>query len=100
MHFRTPKNFREWLLLCSPALVIWAGTAISAAMPGNNTEGGLLGGLLGCFAAGLISLVAGFIFTVPNPKWAMRALWILIMAIAVAVVNFTVAFAGCALVIG
>ena len=97
MHFRAPKNFREWLLLCSPALVIWVGTAIAAAMPGEN-EGGLLGGLLGCLAAGFISLVVGFVLTVPNPRWLIRAVWILIVSVAVAVLNFAVAFAGCALV--
>ena len=96
MHFRAPTKLWEWLLLCSPALVIWAGTAIGASMPGN--EGGLLGGILGCFAAGFISLVIGFVLTLRNPGWPLRAVWILIVSCAVAIVNFTVAFGGCALV--
>ncbi len=99
MYFRAPKNFWEWLLLSSPALVIWAGTAIGASIPGSHEgEGGLLGGIMGCFAAGFVSLGIGFVFTVPNPRWPLRAVWILIVGCAVAIVNFAVAFGGCALV--
>ncbi|MEO6740358.1 MAG: hypothetical protein ABIP20_08900 [Chthoniobacteraceae bacterium] len=97
MPFRAPKNFWEWLLLCSPALVIWAGTAIAAVMPGEN-EGGLLGGLLGCFAAGFISLLVGFVLAAPNPRRAIRTVWILIVGCTVAILNFAIAFAGCGLV--
>ena len=97
MGIRPPKTKWDWLLLCSPALVIWGGTAIGVSIPGDN-EGGLLGGLFGCFVAGVICLVAGFVFTMVNPKWVLRAVWILIVSVIAAALNFGIAFAGCGLV--
>ena len=66
-------------------------------MPGD-TEGGLLGGLLGSFAALAICLVLGVVFTIPHPKWIVRASWIFGTALIAAVLNFAIAFGGCALV--
>ena len=99
MPFRAPKNFREWLLLFSPALVIWAASVIGFFIPSGH-EGGLAseGTFVGSIVALGLCVGVGYEFTKPNPRWGIRNAWSLLATAAVVAVNFGIAFAGCSLV--
>ncbi len=97
MPFRAPKNFREWLLLFLPALVAYATIAIGSNFPvkGFPNPKYVFPGFV---AALVLSCVAGYVFTKPTQRLRERALWVLSVAIVIAVLNFGIAFAACMLV--
>jgi hypothetical protein len=99
MQFRAPKNFWEWVLLFSPALVIWAATAIWLAFPHYGEIGVLfVGSFYGSIAALVISSVAGHAFTKPNQQRSVRYSAVVLAAILIFTMNIGIAFAGCAVV--
>ena len=103
MPFRAPGKIREWLLLFSPTLVIWLATLIGFVIPAPGSEWKLympfFGVSAGSVLALLICLIAGYAFTKPTLELPARRAWGLLAALALAVVNFGIAFAGCAVVL-
>ena len=100
MQFRLPKRAWEWVLLFSPTLAIWAASAIWLAFPHRGDVGVLLvGPFIGSCIAFVLSFWPGHLFTNPNPQIWVRRTGISLAAILIAVLNFTIAFAGCAVVL-
>jgi hypothetical protein len=94
MPLRAPKNFLEWLLLFSPALVVYAAVLISISFPAPEFEWGLsktlMGGLVGSAIASAICVVAGYVFTKPTSAPFVRPLWSLLTALLVGTFNIGV----------
>ena len=83
-----------------PAAVMLLATFAGAAFEkrgGNHTA--LLYVLLAACLAAPLCIVMGFVFTKPNPRWHVRTAWILLAALAVAFLNYSIAIGGCVLVI-
>jgi hypothetical protein len=103
MPFRAPKNFWEWVLLFSPAMVIWAATAIAFVLPPPGFEWGLYFPILGALAGSVIALLlcvyAGYLFTKPTPEPSGRHMARFASASLIAFLNLGIAFGGCAVVL-
>ncbi len=104
MGFRPPERVRDWVLLFSPAVMMLLSTfAGMAFQKQDNGEAILLFALLAAFLAAFLAvplcIALGFVFTKPNPRWPVRAAWILPAAVIVAFLNYSIAIGGCALVI-
>ena len=100
MPFRAPKNFWEWVLLFSPALVIWLASAIWLSFPHRGDVGVLLvGPFIGSAVALVLCFFCGIRFTNPTPKPSGRHLARLASASLIAVLNLGIAFGGCAVVL-
>ena len=94
---RLPARWWEWALQFAPAAVILLATAYEVFLipRGGRMLVGLEGALVGaCFALPLC-FVAAFFLTRQHPKPAVRALWIVLLALAVACLNIAIAFGGC-----
>ena len=98
-----PKNGWEWLLMFSPAVAIWLATLVAFAVPAPGFEWGqykpAIEALPGSIIAVLLSFAGDVTLVKPNPRWAVRSLWILVVGLAVGILNFAIAFAGCVAVI-
>ncbi len=100
MGFRPPERVRDWVLLFSPAVMMLLATFVGMAFQKqDNGEAILLFALLAAFLAAPLCIALGFVFTKPNPRWPVRAAWILPAAVIVAFLNYSIAIGGCALVI-
>ena len=101
MPIRLPSRWWEWMLQFMPAAVILLGTAYEVKFipRGGKMIVGVEGALVGAWIALPLCFVAAFFLTKPHPNPAVRALWIALLALAVAVVNCAIAFAGCILVL-
>lgn len=100
MLIRLPRRWWEWALQFAPAAVILMGTGYEVAFTprGGKMIVGLDGALAGSFIAAPLCLIAAYFLTTPHPKPAVRAIWIMLLAVAVAAVNCAIAFGGCMLV--
>ena len=100
MPFRAPRNFWEWVLLFSPALVIWVATAIAFVLPAPGFEWRIyfpfIGTLCGSFMALWLCVFAGRTLTDACLEGRTRRTRISFVAVLIALLNFTIAFAGCA----
>lgn len=100
MPLRLPRRWWEWALQFSPAAAILLGTGYEVRFipRGGKMLVGLEGALVGAYFALPLCFIAALFLTTPHPKAAVRALWIVLLAIAVAAVNSAIAFGGCMLV--
>jgi uncharacterized membrane protein len=100
MGFRPPERVRDWVLLFSPAAMMLLATFAGMAFEKRgNEEAVLMYALLAACLAAPLCIVMGFVFTKPNPRWHVRAAWILLAALAVAFLNYSIAIGGCVLVV-
>lgn len=98
MAFRPPDRPRDWVLLFSPAALMLVATLVGGAFEKRGKEEAiLLWSLMASFLAAPLCIALGFVFTKPNPRWPVRAGWVLLAALAVAVVNYSIAIGGCVL---
>ena len=100
MPFRAPKNFWEWVLLFSPAMVIWIAAAILFAIVryDNGVGAVFVNPVVWSYVAFALSIIVGHIFTKPNPNCWVWSGWSFVAAILVVLLNYAVAYAGCAIV--
>lgn len=109
MPIRLPRRWWEWALQFAPAAVILLAKSYDAAFvpSGGKMVAGLLGGkmimgldcaIVGVYFALPLCIVAAFFLTKPDLNFAVRAIWIVLLAAAVAAVNSAIAFGGCMLV--
>ncbi len=101
MPIRLPRRWWAWALQFSPAAAILLAVSYEVAFMPRTGKGimGLDGASAGvCFALPLCFAAAVFL-TKPDPNSAIRTIWIVLLAIAVAAVNTAIAFAGCRLVL-
>ncbi len=84
----------------APAAAILIGTVCEVMFTtrGGKMLFGLEGAIIGAWFALPLCFLAAFFLTEPHPSLAVRALWIVLLAFAVAAVNCGIAFAGCMLV--
>lgn len=88
------------MLLFLPATVMLLATFAGAAYEQRGKEEAiLLYTLIAAFLAAPLCIVMGFVFTKPDPRWQMRAGWILLAALLIAFLNYSIALGGCVLVI-
>ncbi len=97
---RLPVRWWEWALQFVPAAVVLLATAYDAFLipRGGRMLVGLEGAVVGCVIAIPLCFVAAFFLTRPHPRWEVRTVWVILMALAVAAVNSGIAFGGCMLV--
>lgn len=95
-----PRRWWEWALQFSPAAAILLGTGYEVHFipRGGKLLVGLEGALVGTYFALPLCFVAAFFLTKPNPNPAVRAIWMVLLSIAVGAVNCAIAFGGCMLV--
>ena len=100
MPLRLPSRWWEWALQFSPAAVILLGTGYEVRFipRGGKMIVGLDGALVGAYFALPLCFIAAFFLTQPHPKPAVRAIWIVLLGVALAAVNCAIAFTGCMLV--
>ena len=100
MPVRLPRRWWEWALQFTPAAVILLATGYDVKFipRGGRMLVGLDGAFVGAWIALPLCFVAAFFLTKPHPNPAVRAIWIVLLALAVAVVNSGIAFAGCMMV--
>ncbi len=101
MPLRLPQRWWEWALQFSPAVAILLGTGYEVAFipRGGTMIVGLKGAVAGGYFALPLCFAAAYFLTKPHPNWIVRALWIFLLAVAVAAVNSAIAFGGCMLVV-
>ena len=101
MPIRMPIRWWEWALQFAPAAVILLATGYEVAFipRGGKMIVGLDGAITGACLAVPLCFAAAFFLTKPHPNRAVRAIWIVLLAVAVAAVNSAIAFAGCAAVL-
>ncbi len=103
MPLRAPRNFWEWALLFAPVVVVWLTTLIASVLPAPGFEWGLYQPMFGVLAGSTIALgvcvFAGRVLTKPHPELFVRRARCLAAATLIAFFNFSIAFAGCALVL-
>ncbi len=98
MAFRPPERLKDWVLLLSPAAVMLLATLIGATLgKRGNEEAILLWSLMASLFAAPLCVALGFFFTKPHSRWLVRAGWILLAALAVAFLNYSIAIGGCVL---
>ena len=95
-----PQRWWEWTLQFSPAAVILlaSGCEVAFTPRGGKMLVGLDGAIVGACIALPLCFAAAFFLTKPHPEPAVRVMWIVLMAFAVAIVNSAIAFGGCMLV--
>ena len=100
MPIRLPRCWWEWALQFAPATVILLATGYEVKFipRGGKMLVGLDGALVGAWIALPLCFIAAFFLTQPHPKPAVRAFWIVLLAVALAAVNCAIAFAGCMVV--
>ena len=96
MPLRLPNRWWEWALQFAPSAVILLATGYEVKFipRGGKMLVGLDGAIIGAYVALPLCFAAAFFLTKTHPKWAVRAIWIVLLAVAVAAVNSAIAFAG------
>jgi hypothetical protein len=98
MGFRPPERLRDWVLLFTPAALMLLATLAGALFDKREGEHAiLLYALLSAFLAVPLSIWLGFRFTKADPKWHVRAWWVLLATGIVAFLNYSIAIGGCAM---
>jgi|SRR6185436_5029529 len=101
MPIRLPREWWEWVLQFSPAgaILLAVGYEVAFIPRGGTMIVGLDGAIVGAWFALPLCFAAAFFLTKPHPNRAVRAIWIVLLAVGVAAVNCGIAFAGCMLVV-